>query len=257
MTHSRRFHSAWCPTSTTIHSATSHGKREETSQRLINISVNRGGSKPVGDLINCLCFIQASTHQRIFFLLCRSRDGSYLAVSSTDGYCSFLSFSPGELGTPLKEPPVLEVFAPNSGAEKKSKKVARTSSPGTQPQSSALTPTSQTGLGKDAPATCPPEEKKSTPSAKSKPQPRRITLNTLEGWGKASTSKTTSPQHSASTSAPSTPQPHAAPVTPTHSTTLPRITPFTPPTPKVLNSTNSVGPITPKGPATPKGPTPR
>ncbi|XP_034742099.1 chromatin assembly factor 1 subunit B [Etheostoma cragini] len=193
-----------------------------------------------------------------------SRDGSFLAVSSTDGYCSFLSFSPGELGTPLKEPPTLEVFIPNSGVEKKGKKssAARTSSPLTQTPSSAQTPTSQASVGKDAPFVTPPEEKKSTPSVKSKPQPRRITLNTLEGWGKPSNSKTTVPPApltptSASTSAPSTPQPRITPLTPTSSsTTQLRIAPLTPSTPKAPNSADA-GPTTPKGTTTPKGPTPR
>ncbi|XP_059198871.1 chromatin assembly factor 1 subunit B [Centropristis striata] len=191
-----------------------------------------------------------------------SRDGSFLAVSSTDGYCSFLSFSPGELGTPLKEPPTLEVFTPSSVVEKKGKK-ARTSSPLTQTPSSAPTPTSQTSLGKDVPAVTPPEEKKNTPSAKSKPQPRRITLNTLQGWGKPSTPKTTTPSApqtptSASTSAPSTPQPRVTPLTPTNSSkTQPRTAPLTPSTPKALNSANNAGSTTPKGTTTPKGPTPR
>ncbi|XP_019945463.1 chromatin assembly factor 1 subunit B [Paralichthys olivaceus] len=191
-----------------------------------------------------------------------SRDGSFLAVSSTDGYCSFLSFSPGELGTPLKEPPTLEVFVPSTGVEKKSKKssAGRTSSP---VSSAAPTPSSQTTHGKDAPSITPPEEKKSTPSTKSKPQPRRITLNTLEGWGKPSSPKTTAPSApqtptSASTSAPSTPQPLIAPLTPTSSSkTQLRLTPLTPSTPKVLNSSNTAGPTTPKGTTTPKGPTPR
>eukprot|EP00064_Thunnus_orientalis_P003377 superscaffoldBa00000271_g3386 len=109
----------------------------------------------------------------------------------------------------------------------------------------------------------PPEEKKSTPSAKSKPQPRRITLNTLEGWGKPTTPKATAPSApqtptSGSTSAPSTPQPHNTHLTPTNSSkTQPRIAPLTPSTPKVLNSANTPGPTTPKGTTTPKGPTPR
>ncbi|XP_058509849.1 chromatin assembly factor 1 subunit B [Solea solea] len=192
-----------------------------------------------------------------------SRDGSFLAVSSTDGYCSFLSFFPGELGTPLKEPPTLEMFVPNSGAEKKSKKssAGRTSSPGSQPSSSAPTPTSQTS--KDTPSFTPPEDKKSTPSTKCKPQPRRITLNTLEGWGKPTSPKTTAPAApqtptAACTSAPSTPQPHIAPLTPTSSSkTQQRITPLTPSTPKVQNSANTPVPTTPKGITTPKGPTPR
>ncbi|KAM9347004.1 chromatin assembly factor 1 subunit B [Symphorus nematophorus] len=202
----------------------------------------------------------SNVHYHTLSDLTWSRDGSFLAVSSTDGYCSFLSFSPGELGTPLKEPPTLEIFAPNSGVEKKGKKSAKTSSsPVTQPPNSAPTPTSQSS--KDAPSVTPPEEKKSTPSAKSKPQPRRITLNTLEGWGKPSTSKATSaPQTptSATTSAPSTPQPSVAPLSPTNSsTTQPRITPLTPSTPKVVNSTNTAGHTPPKGTTTPKGPTPR
>lgn len=179
-----------------------------------------------------------------------SRDGSFLAVSSTDGYCSFLSFSPGELGTPLKEPPTLEVFVPSSGVEKKGKKasLAKSSSPVSQPSPSAPPATSQANQGKDAPSLTSPEEKKSTPRANSKPQPRRITLNTLEGWGKPSTPKATAsaaPQSSksGSTSAPSTPQP--------------RVTPLSPSTPKVLNSANTPGPATPKSAATSKGPTPR
>ncbi|XP_067371168.1 chromatin assembly factor 1 subunit B [Channa argus] len=191
-----------------------------------------------------------------------SSDGSFLAVSSTDGYCSFLSFSPGELGTPLKEPPTLEVFVPNSGVEKKGKKSGKTSSPVSQPSNPVPTPTSQTSLGKDVLPVTPPEEKKSTPSAKSKPQPRRITLNTLEGWGKPTTPKDSAPSASetptsGSTSATSTSQ-SITPLTPTSSSTAqPRIAPLTPSTPKVLNNANTAGPNNAKGTTTPKGPTPR
>lgn len=196
------------------------------------------------------------------YMLFRSCDGSFLAVSSTDGYCSFLSFSPGELGTLLKEPPTLQVFVPNSGVEKKGKKSGKTPSPVSQPTNSVPTPSSQTSVGKDAPPVTPPEEKKSTPIAKSKPQPRRITLNTLEGWGKPTAPKGAAPSApqtptSGSTSAPSTPQPRITPLTPTSSSTQPRIAPLTPSTPKVLNSANGAGPTTPKGTTTPKGPTPR
>uniref|UniRef100_A0A667WTE0 Chromatin assembly factor 1, subunit B n=1 Tax=Myripristis murdjan TaxID=586833 RepID=A0A667WTE0_9TELE len=152
-----------------------------------------------------------------------SRDGSFLAVSSTDGYCSFLSFSPGELGTPLKEPPALEVITPTNGPDKKGKKssVARTSSPVPQPQTSAPAPTSQSSLSKDAPSTpvsslTSPEDKKNLGSAKTKPQPRRITLNTLEGWGKPSTPKVTTSSPQTPTRAPSTPQPQTTPLTPTN-----------------------------------------
>ncbi|XP_037096019.1 chromatin assembly factor 1 subunit B [Syngnathus acus] len=182
-----------------------------------------------------------------------SRDGSFLAVSSTDGYCSFLSFSPGELGTPLKEPPTLEVFTPTSAAEKKSKKTpaARTSSPVPQPPSSASTPTSHVTPGGDGGTT--PDESKT----KSKPQPRKITLNTLEAWGKPSILKNTppsTPPTSATTSAPPTPQPRVNTLTPS-SRKGPRLTPLAPTTPKVFNSTNL--PTTPKGTIASKGPTPR
>ncbi|XP_008273838.1 chromatin assembly factor 1 subunit B [Stegastes partitus] len=185
-----------------------------------------------------------------------SRDGSFLAVSSTDGYCSFLSFSPGELGTPLKEPPTLEVFVPNSGVEKKGKKAsaAKSSPPMSQPSSSAPAPATQAGHGKDAPSVTPPQEKKNTPTAKAKLHPRRITLNTLEGWGKPTTPKATAssaPQTptSGSRSAPSTPQPRVAPLTPTNSATAqPRTNSPTPSTPKVLKGAKTAGATTPKGP---------
>nr|XP_040057334.1 chromatin assembly factor 1 subunit B [Gasterosteus aculeatus aculeatus]XP_040057335.1 chromatin assembly factor 1 subunit B [Gasterosteus aculeatus aculeatus] len=182
-----------------------------------------------------------------------SRDGSFLAVSSTDGYCSFLSFSPGELGTPLKEPPVLEVFAPTSGAEKRGKKssAAKTPSPLTQAAGSVPTPTSHSGLGKDAPSiTPPPQEKKGTPRGRSKPQPRRITLNTLQGWGKPSAAKTTAPSAAqAPTSAPSTPQPSTSQLsTPQPSTHQPSTSQPSTPQPSTTQ------PSTPQ-PSTPQPPT--
>lgn len=186
----------------------------------------------------------------------RSRDGSFLAVSSTDGYCSFLCFSPGELGTPLKEPPVLEVFTPNSAVDKKGKKASRTSSPGTHPTQTA-TPQSGSGATKEPPCITTPEERKSTPSTKSKPQPRRITLNTLEGWGKPAAPKAAAPQTPPppTSAATSTPQPRVVPLTPTTpSSPAPRVGLLTPSTPKILNAASST---TPQGKTTPKGPTPR
>ncbi|CAN9497673.1 unnamed protein product [Ophioblennius macclurei] len=187
-----------------------------------------------------------------------SGDGSLLAVSSTDGYCSFLAFSPGQLGTPLKEPPPLEVFVPNSG-EKKGKKAsaARNSSPASQPASSAQTQTpTPTPQPKEARPVTPPEEKKSVGTPKSKPQPRRITLNTLEGWGKTATQKTTSPSSSSSSSAAQSTT-KSPPLTPTSSSkTLPRITPLTPSS-HVPSGANSGEPTTPKSTPTSKGPTPR
>ncbi|XP_077584219.1 chromatin assembly factor 1 subunit B [Stigmatopora nigra] len=159
-----------------------------------------------------------------------SGDASFLAVSSTDGYCSFLSFSPSELGTPLKEPPALEVFTPSSVADKKTKKTAapsRTSSPVSGPPTPSSIRT--------------PEQKN-----KAKSQPRKITLNTLESWGKPSAPKSppASPAQAltpGSTGTPVTPQPHLTPITPTAS--------------KVLKRTNL--PTTPKSSVASKGPTPR
>lgn len=212
--------------------------------------------------MSSVCHTRADVHIMLS-LLHRSRDGSFLAVSSTDGYCSFLCFSPGELGTPLKEPPTLELFAPNSAVEKKGKKASKTSSPGTQPAGNlAQTTTPQSvvaAAAKEPPCITSPEEKKSTPSAKPKPQPRRITLNTLEGWGKPAAPKPAAPQTppppTTSAAATSTPQPRVAPLTPTTpSAAAPRITPLTPSTPKILNGGSST---TPQGKTTPKGPTPR
>ncbi|KAM9804838.1 chromatin assembly factor 1 subunit B [Neosynchiropus ocellatus] len=155
-----------------------------------------------------------------------SGDGAFLAVSSTDGYCSFLSFAPGELGTPLKEPPALEVFTPTSAVERKAKRAPKTSPPVSQSPRPSVAPAQ--------PAT--PEEKV-TPGAKARPQPRKVTLNTLEAWGKGSAQ---------SPSAPSTPD--------NSSTRLqPRTVPLTPTTPS--NCSNSPAPRTPR--STPKGPVPR
>ena len=50
-----------------------------------------------------------------YLLLYRSGDGRFLVVSSTDGYCTIISFAEGELGTPYKDQikrhtkPVVEV----------------------------------------------------------------------------------------------------------------------------------------------------
>lgn len=39
----------------------------------------------------------------MFYISFRSYDGRILVVSSTDGYCSLISFAEGELGTPYRE----------------------------------------------------------------------------------------------------------------------------------------------------------
>ncbi|XP_066542912.1 chromatin assembly factor 1 subunit B [Hoplias malabaricus] len=176
-----------------------------------------------------------------------SRDGSFLAVSSTDGYCSFVSFEELELGTPLKERPPLDIITPVSASEKKGKRTpssGRTSSP--VPRTN---PSINQEMEKVSPTPAPLKitsasvvEEKHTPlGIKAKPQPRRITLNTLEAWSKANTAK--SP---------------ATPIrTPTSSPSLHKSAPSTPlSTPKTAPST-PLGPINSKNTTTQKGPTPR
>ncbi|XP_053561918.1 chromatin assembly factor 1 subunit B [Bombina bombina] len=140
-----------------------------------------------------------------------SSDGSFLAISSTDGYCSFVSFEKGELGVPLKDKPVLIMKTP-SIMEKKIKKAQarKVSSPVPRPveptpasrpveQSNPCTPvnvkTANTPVTKDSPSTpvaikiipaTPTSEDKKNGQNKAG-QPRRITLNTLEAWSKPTT----------------------------------------------------------------------
>ncbi|XP_058715820.1 chromatin assembly factor 1 subunit B [Poecile atricapillus] len=62
-----------------------------------------------------------------------SSDGSFLAISSTDGYCSFVTFEEDELGTPLKEKPQIHLRAPGAAAaDKKAKKSHKVISPGSR-----------------------------------------------------------------------------------------------------------------------------
>ncbi|KAG2456517.1 CAF1B factor, partial [Polypterus senegalus] len=149
-----------------------------------------------------------------------SSDGSFLAVASTDGYCSFVTFEDGELGTPLKEKPVLEVQTPGTGLEKKMKRVQRTSSPvpksvdlspvGIKNGDSATTSPSVekspcSAEGKDSIATPQnakmatptliPEEKNTLNVASTKSnQPRRIMLKTIESWSKQNSANVPTPR---------------------------------------------------------------
>ncbi|XP_060785423.1 chromatin assembly factor 1 subunit B [Neoarius graeffei] len=155
-----------------------------------------------------------------------SGDGSFLAVSSTDGYCSFVSFDELELGTPLKERPQLDIITPPTASEKKGKRTSgsgRTASPVPRTNPSPVTQEKETSSATS-------EEKRTPQGLKAKSQPRRITLKTLEGWSKPSTPKS---------SAPSTPLPRQGLLTP-------KTTPSTP-----------LAPISARNSATPKGPTPR
>uniref|UniRef100_A0AC11CXL9 Chromatin assembly factor 1 subunit B n=1 Tax=Ovis aries TaxID=9940 RepID=A0AC11CXL9_SHEEP len=53
-----------------------------------------------------------------------SSDGAFLAISSTDGYCSFVTFKKDELGIPLKEKPVLSVRTPDTAKKTKGETVS-------------------------------------------------------------------------------------------------------------------------------------
>uniref|UniRef100_A0A2K6NSX6 Chromatin assembly factor 1 subunit B n=1 Tax=Rhinopithecus roxellana TaxID=61622 RepID=A0A2K6NSX6_RHIRO len=170
----------------------------------------------------------------------RSSDGAFLAISSTDGYCSFVTFEKDELGIPLKEKPVLSMRTPDTAKKTKSQthrgsspvgprpvegtpasRSQDPSSPGTTPpqarQAPAPTairdPPSITPAVK-SPLPGPSEEKTLQPSSQStKGHPsRRVTLNTLQAWSKTTPRrinltplKTDTPPNSVPTSMISTP----------------------------------------------------
>ncbi|XP_062982708.1 chromatin assembly factor 1 subunit B isoform X2 [Elgaria multicarinata webbii] len=136
-----------------------------------------------------------------------SSDGSFLAISSTDGYCSFVTFEENELGIPLKEKPVISVRTPST-AEKKSKRgqspsvVSPSAKPADGTPNRTMDPSSPTVQckapvhSKDSPSTpiavrsiptpSSEERKPMQPSSQSSKvnQPRRITLDTLQSWSK-------------------------------------------------------------------------
>ncbi|XP_045396603.1 chromatin assembly factor 1 subunit B isoform X2 [Lemur catta] len=140
-----------------------------------------------------------------------SSDGAFLAISSTDGYCSFVTFEKDELGIPLKEKPILSIRTPDTAKKTKSQ-MHQGSSPGSRPVEG--TPTSRI-QDPSSPCTTPPQARQSpapavvkdtpsiTPGVKSflpapseekhlqpssqntKAHPsRRVTLNTLQAWSK-------------------------------------------------------------------------
>ncbi|XP_069616865.1 chromatin assembly factor 1 subunit B [Ranitomeya imitator] len=127
-----------------------------------------------------------------------SSDGSFLSISSTDGYCSFVSFDDGELGVPLKEKPALVLSTP-SASEKKARRsqgrkvsspISRAgeqsnpSTPMQSKQSASKNPTTPLAIN-IIPATPTSEERKGSQNKAG--QTRRITLNTLEAWSKPTT----------------------------------------------------------------------
>ncbi|XP_005548777.3 chromatin assembly factor 1 subunit B isoform X2 [Macaca fascicularis] len=168
-----------------------------------------------------------------------SSDGAFLAISSTDGYCSFVTFEKDELGIPLKEKPVLSMRTPDTAKKTKSQ-THRGSSPGPRPVEGAPASRSQDPT---SPGTTPPQARQApaptairdppsiTPAVKSPlPGPseektlqpssqntkghpsRRVTLNTLQAWSKTTPRrinltplKTDTPPNSVPTSVISTP----------------------------------------------------
>ncbi|XP_055135620.1 chromatin assembly factor 1 subunit B isoform X1 [Symphalangus syndactylus] len=168
-----------------------------------------------------------------------SSDGAFLAISSTDGYCSFVTFEKDELGIPLKEKPVLSMRTPDTAKKTKSQ-THRGSSPGPRPVEG--TPASR-NQDPSSPGTTPPQARQApapaairdppsiSPAVKSplpgpseektlqsssqntKAHPsRRVTLNTLQAWSKTTPRrinltplKTDTPPSSVPTSVISTP----------------------------------------------------
>ncbi|NXV05801.1 CAF1B factor, partial [Cettia cetti] len=144
-----------------------------------------------------------------------SSDGSFLAISSTDGYCSFVTFEEAELGVPLKEKPQIPVRTPGAAADKKAKKIQphKVTSPGSRlPEDPPVQARAPSTAGKELPCTPSPstpspsppagtkttpvpspsppagtktapvpssEERRSSQSSRA-PQPRRVTLTTLQ-----------------------------------------------------------------------------
>ncbi|XP_072116047.1 chromatin assembly factor 1 subunit B [Mobula birostris] len=140
-----------------------------------------------------------------------SRDGTYLTISSTDGYCSFIAFEKGELGVPLKEKPVLSVQTSGTADKKAKKGQANRNILTTPKQSECSTPsrvTEQNDSGatprlktpsvaakvspttslssKTSPTSLDKKSPQSAPQGSKASQSRRVTLNTLEAWSKPS-----------------------------------------------------------------------
>nr|XP_045006679.1 chromatin assembly factor 1 subunit B [Jaculus jaculus]XP_045006680.1 chromatin assembly factor 1 subunit B [Jaculus jaculus] len=155
----------------------------------------------------------SNVHYHTLSDLAWSSDGAFLAISSTDGYCSFVTFEKDELGTPLREKPVLSIRTPDTGKKTKSQthqgsspgsrsvegtptnRTQDASSPCTSPSPTTPSPAPAPAVVKDTPAGTPAvkgslpgpsEEKPLLPRSQNTkvPQPRRVTLNTLQAWSK-------------------------------------------------------------------------
>uniref|UniRef100_A0A452EUQ8 Chromatin assembly factor 1 subunit B n=1 Tax=Capra hircus TaxID=9925 RepID=A0A452EUQ8_CAPHI len=161
-----------------------------------------------------------------------SSDGAFLAISSTDGYCSFVTFEKDELGIPLKEKPVLSVRTPDTAKKTKGQtpsgsspgprpgegtptgRIQDPSSPSTTPPQAKQSPgppaakdTPAVALGARGSPAGPPKEKPLQPSGQNaKAQPsRRVTLNTLQAWSKPAPRRLHSPTNLVCVSASETP----------------------------------------------------
>ncbi|XP_066222027.1 chromatin assembly factor 1 subunit B [Saccopteryx leptura] len=138
-----------------------------------------------------------------------SSDGAFLAISSTDGYCSFVTFEKNELGVPFKEKPDLSMRTPDTTRKTKGQ-TPQGSSPG--PRLVEGTPTSRIqdssslciaptqakpspapAVARDTPPTAVARSSMSGPSEKTlqpsgqnvkAPPSRRVTLNTLQNRSK-------------------------------------------------------------------------
>ncbi|CAN2387566.1 Chromatin assembly factor 1 [Pristimantis euphronides] len=191
----------------------------------------------------------SNVHYHTLSDLSWSSNGSFLAISSTDGYCSFVTFDEGELGVPLKEKPALVISTP-SGSEKKvrrsqgrrsspSLRVGEQSSPAPPVQSkqaaTSSLPTTPVGIT-ITPATPSSEERKNT--QRKTAQSRRITLNTLEAWSKPCTIKP-------STIKPSTPSPRRISLMPvkTNSPSTEQPVPVSPQPSRLVPSSNENSPV--------------
>ncbi|XP_011363983.1 chromatin assembly factor 1 subunit B [Pteropus vampyrus] len=95
-----------------------------------------------------------------------SSDGAFLAISSTDGYCSFVTFEKDELGIPLKEKPDLSVRT--DPAKKTKNQTHQGSSLGPRPGEG--TPTSRIH-DPSSPCETPPQAKQSPTPAAAKDTP--------------------------------------------------------------------------------------
>ncbi|KFP71438.1 Chromatin assembly factor 1 subunit B, partial [Acanthisitta chloris] len=135
-----------------------------------------------------------------------SSDGSFLAISSTDGYCSFVTFERDELGIPLKEQPQISVRTCGATEKKVKKNQSHKVTPPssrlpegtppsrvTDPSTATHQPRTPIASGKDLPSTpvgiknipvSSSEERKMSQAGNQSSkanQPRRITLTTLQG----------------------------------------------------------------------------